>query len=482
MNVNDLARDRTLAERRRHDSMAGQVGLNHVARLSPHGRWWRDATRRRWLALADVIAGCLATVIVVVPATGGFWALIFLPLWPLLAKLLGLYDRDHRALRHLTADEVPVILAWIGTVTALIALMLPLTPDGTLDGLAISGLLVAGAAAAIALRSFTRWAWWRRTPPELVGVVGDGDALESVHRKFRIFRKMHLEFTTELRIGEIGNGEERRAKLNLLADGVDRILVAAPGVESELIGELKALCRRRAVKLSVVSPLRGNALPSERFPRFGDLPILEYNTWDRSRSTLLIKRLCDALAAAVGLVVLAPALIAIAIAIKLDSHGPVLFSQIRAGLNGRPFRMYKLRTMGVDAEATLDRLVDIGGLEEPVFKLRDDPRVTRLGRFLRRFSIDEAPQLINVLAGEMSIVGPRPEQVELVERYDSNALLRLSVKPGITGPMQIFGRGELTFSERLAVELEYVDNPSMARDLQILIHTLPAVFRGTGAF
>ena len=456
--------------------------MRRTGRTSVHGRWWRDALRRRLLAIADLSAAAFATLVAVVPATESFWAMAFLPLWPLLAKLLGLYDRDHRALRHLTADEVPGILAWVAIMTALVALLLPLTSAGALEGLAVIGLFAAAAVAAIGLRAFTRWAWWRRTPPELVGLVGDGEALASVRRKFHLFQEMHLELAAECRIPDIGNSAARARELGSLADSVDRIVVAATGVERELIGELKTLCRKRAVKLSVVSPLRGEALPSGPHSRLADLPILEYNTWDPSRSTLVLKRLFDFTAAALGLLIAAPALLVIAIAIKLDSPGPVLFSQIRAGLGGRPFRMYKLRTMSVDAEAELEGLVDIGELEEPVFKLRDDPRVTRVGRFLRRFSIDEVPQLINVLVGEMSIVGPRPEQIELVERYSPEDRFRLTVKPGVTGPMQISGRGELTFQERLAVELDYVDNPSLARDLRIIIHTLPAVFRGTGAF
>jgi lipopolysaccharide/colanic/teichoic acid biosynthesis glycosyltransferase len=127
-------------------------------------------------------------------------------------------------------------------------------------------------------------------------------------------------------------------------------------------------------------------------------------------------------------------------------------------------------------------VVTLDELEEPMFKLADDPRITRVGRVLRRLSLDELPQLWNVLRGEMSIVGPRPEMIELVERYQPEHRFRLSVKPGITGPMQVFGRGDLTFHERLAVELDYIENLSLARDLRIILETVPVAVRGTGAY
>jgi len=201
-----------------------------------------------------------------------------------------------------------------------------------------------------------------------------------------------------------------------------------------------------------------------------------------SRSTLVLKRLIDVAAAATGLILLSPLLILTALAIRLDSRGSVVFAQIRAGLGGRPFRMCKFRTMVSKAESMLEDVVALDALREPVFKLRDDPRVTRIGRIIRRTSLDELPQLVNVLKGDMSLVGPRPEQVELVERYTREERIRLAVKPGMTGPMQVFGRGQLTFEERLALERDYVENLSLARDLRILALTLPAVIAGDGAF
>jgi lipopolysaccharide/colanic/teichoic acid biosynthesis glycosyltransferase len=195
-----------------------------------------------------------------------------------------------------------------------------------------------------------------------------------------------------------------------------------------------------------------------------------------------LKRTLDLVLAAVALVVTLPIFLLAALGTLADSGRPVLFRQTRGGERARPFQMLKLRTMVRGAEAMLPGLVPFDELESPMFKLKRDPRVTRMGRLLRRTSIDELPQLINVLRGEMSIVGPRPEQLDLVERYAPEHQFRLQVKPGITGPMQVYGRGELTFEERLAVEREYVENLSLARDLRIVLMTLPAVFRRRGAF
>lgn len=196
----------------------------------------------------------------------------------------------------------------------------------------------------------------------------------------------------------------------------------------------------------------------------------------------LLKRLVDLLGAAVGALLSAPLLLIIAVAIKLDSKGPVFYVQERVGANGRAFRLVKFRTMVEGADQRLDQLIDVSSLNEPAFKLRNDPRVTRVGRFLRRASLDELPQFLNVLLGQMSLVGPRPEEVRIVRLYNDRQRRRLAVKPGMTGPMQVNGRGNLTLSQRLELELDYIEHYSLRRDFVILLKTVPAVLRGYGAY
>jgi lipopolysaccharide/colanic/teichoic acid biosynthesis glycosyltransferase len=214
----------------------------------------------------------------------------------------------------------------------------------------------------------------------------------------------------------------------------------------------------------------------------GELPLLDFGFSDPPRSTQLLKRAIDLVVSAGLLVLLSPLLLAIALAIKLGSRGPVLFKQTRIGKDSKPFTMVKFRTMIAGAEDMVGQVVDTSALLEPSFKVPDDPRRTSVGRRLRRLSLDEIPQLWNVLRGEMSLVGPRPEEEQVVRLYDERQRVRLSVKPGLTGPMQVYGRGDLTFEERLALERDYIDNLSIAQDVAILLRTPRAVIGGNGAY
>ncbi len=196
----------------------------------------------------------------------------------------------------------------------------------------------------------------------------------------------------------------------------------------------------------------------------------------------LFKRMLDIAGSLIGLVVSSPLLLLASLMIKLDDGGPIVFTQERAGENGKPFRVYKLRTMVVGAEKRVHEVLAHNHLEGPVFKIPNDPRVTRAGRWLRRWSLDELPQFWNVLKGDMSLVGPRPEETWVVAQYDDRQRQRLAIKPGLTGPMQISGRGELNMDARLELELDYIQHYSIIRDLSILFLSIPAVLSGKGAY
>jgi exopolysaccharide biosynthesis polyprenyl glycosylphosphotransferase len=444
-------------------------------------RGWRYALLRRMLALADLTAALLATLSLVTVGTSHTsqlaWALAYLPAWIVVAKLLGLYDRDWRFFRHLTVDEAPLLVLWALLAISGLALFLELTPAGRPD--ASSGVLagVVATSSVFLLRAVARWSWRSVTPPERVGVVGTRSAASMITRKLELFPDLHMAIVTEHDDLEIGGDMD----LEGLSD-VDRLVYAPSSLEEERVRAILELARAMDAVLTVVPPCRSAFGPAAQLHRLAELPLLNYAMGDLSRSTLFLKRVLDVAVSAAALVVFLAPFLVIAVAVKLDSRGPVFFSQLRAGQNGRPFRMRKFRTMVTNAEELLPALVPFDELEEPMFKLRDDPRVTRVGRVLRRWSLDELPQLWNVLIGQMSLVGPRPEQLDLVERYAPEHRFRLAVRPGITGPMQVYGRGQLTFAERLAVERDYVEKLSIGRDLRILGVTLAVVVTGRGAF
>jgi len=201
-----------------------------------------------------------------------------------------------------------------------------------------------------------------------------------------------------------------------------------------------------------------------------------------SFSAFIIKRLFDILFAILGLLLFTPVILIAAIVIILDSPGPAFFFQWRAGENGKPFHMVKLRTMIDGAEKQLAELVRLNSLKGPAYKISNDPRITRVGRWLRRWSIDELPQFWNILKGEMSLIGPRPEELWVVECYTDEQRIRLAFKPGLTGPMQVSGRGDLDFEQRLKLEIEYMQNYSIRKDFSIFFRSLAAIINGKGAY
>ena len=194
------------------------------------------------------------------------------------------------------------------------------------------------------------------------------------------------------------------------------------------------------------------------------------------------KRICDLALAVLGLAALAPLFLAVALAIKLDSPGPTFYRQVRVGKDGRRFRMLKFRSMQQDADGLVVSLLERNEVTGPMFKIRRDPRITRVGRFLRRYSLDELPQLINVVLGDMSLVGPRPPTDSEIEKYEDWQLGRLRAVPGITGLWQVSGRSEVPFHDMVRLDLHYIRNWSFALDVEILLRTIPAVLTSKGAY
>jgi exopolysaccharide biosynthesis polyprenyl glycosylphosphotransferase len=250
----------------------------------------------------------------------------------------------------------------------------------------------------------------------------------------------------------------------------------------EHAAELISLCEQHGIAIRVhtqIYNLRSQdsaALDLEQDTHVA-APSTSVRTWPS-----LIKRIIDFVGSAVALIVLSPLLIAVAILVKFTSEGPILFRQTRVGLNKRMFNMYKFRTMIPNAEEVQEQLMSMNEMSGPVFKIKNDPRVTPVGRFLRKTSIDELPQLINVLKGEMSLVGPRAMSRRDFELFNTDThRRRFSVKPGITCLWQVNGRNSIPFEQWMELDLQYIDKWSIWLDIKILARTLPAVWRGTGA-
>ncbi|MFJ1613500.1 MULTISPECIES: exopolysaccharide biosynthesis polyprenyl glycosylphosphotransferase [unclassified Streptomyces] len=260
------------------------------------------------------------------------------------------------------------------------------------------------------------------------------------------------------------------------------LVVPGPQLSEERLHRLSWGLHDGGLALSVLTELSGIAAGRVRPAAAAGLTLLHIAPPLRGGPQMAMKAAVDRVGAALGLLVLAPLLLLIGAAVRLGSHGPAFHRQIRHGQHNRPFTMWKFRTMVVDAESRKQQLTAANENDGPMFKMRRDPRVTGIGRLLRRTSLDELPQLLNVLRGDMSLVGPRPPLPEEVSRYDERELRRLAVRPGLTGLWQVSGRSDLSWQETVSLDLWYVDNWSVLTDMGLMARTLRAVADGRGAY
>ena len=263
---------------------------------------------------------------------------------------------------------------------------------------------------------------------------------------------------------------------------IDEVIFCSPKMnDAEDVDDILQLCAELGIKTRVTTdllPVSGSRVSLEFLD---DLPLITFSSVPEHDFSIVLKRILDFVFATVSLLLLSPLMLLAALLIKFTSPGPIFYTQIRCGLFGRKFGLTKFRTMVDGAEDKLWEIKHLNEMDGPVFKMRNDPRVTPLGRILRRTSIDELPQLWNVIKGEMSIVGPRAPLVEEVSHYSIKQRRRLSVKPGITCLWQVSGRNEISFQKWMDMDLEYIDNWSVWLDLQIMLKTIPAVLTGRGA-
>lgn len=268
----------------------------------------------------------------------------------------------------------------------------------------------------------------------------------------------------------------------LRSEPVDEVLITLPWMYQRKITALVRACERFGVRARVVPDIFQLSLSRLDVDDIGGIPLVGIKEAKISRLGRLAKRALDVLVAALVLLVMAVPMLIIALLIRLESPGPAVFTQTRIGERGRPFSIYKFRSMHLKAEEERDRLRALNQATGPLFKIKDDPRQTRVGRFLRRTSLDELPQFFNVLRGDMSLVGPRPGLPEEVEQYQSWHRQRLEAPQGLTGLWQVSGRSDLTFDEGCLLDIYYIENWSLALDFIIILRTIPRVLLGNGAY
>ena len=502
-----------------------QAADERTLRILDHRRKSATVHRRGWLtrrllAIADA-AGLVAAMVAVqlIFGSGGGPAdrvapvgevavfALMLPVWLVTAKLYGLFDRDEKRSDHTTADDAITVvhivtlgvwLLFVGSYWTGVAH--PALPKIAAFW-AISILAIAIGRTAARAYARRRMTYFQNTV-----IVGAGDVGQLVARKFLQDSDCGINLVGFLdndprnrpddlaQIAVLGPPEQLPAVVRLL--DVERVVIAFSGDSHEHTLELVRLLKDLDVQIDIVPRLFEIVGPNVGLHTIGGLPLMGLPALHISRSSLFVKRMMDVVGSSLGLVLLAPFFAYVAIRIKLDSPGPVFYRHERIGPFGREIRVFKFRTMysnycrgsdygGERAELMFEQLLADPARRaefEERQKLEDDPRITKYGAVLRRRSLDEIPQLINVLLGQLSLVGPRPVTKGELMRYGSRVNALLNLRPGITGWWQINGRSDLSYTERVRLDMAYVGSWSLRLDIRILVKTLRAVTRPRGAY
>ncbi|MGC1852546.1 MAG: sugar transferase [Solirubrobacterales bacterium] len=457
----------------------------------------RGAVLARMLYFGDSLAACIAAALAItilgLTSFGGLaFAVCTTLLWPFAAFSIGLYRSDQLSAWASAVTEIPrgfvavLLITWplFGVASAL-----------QLDHIVTLTFITVGAIAALTGIARTAVRAGLHRAPELrqrtlilgSGLVA-GQLVEKLHNNVQF--GLDPVGIVDDEVHEIGTPDlpwlGRFTDLDKIikAQAIDRVIIAFSRASHEQLLESIRACRDAGVTVDVVPRLFEFLDGVRALDQVGGLPLLSIGAPMLTSASVAAKRLLDTVGSLALILVFSPVMIATAIAIKLESRGPVFFRQPRAGRGNSSFQLIKFRSMYVDAEQRKAEIAELNESDDGVmFKIRSDPRVTRVGRFIRRFSLDELPQLFNVLRGEMSLVGPRPlifpETAALEENWH---LRRLELRPGLTGPWQVYGRSQSPFQEMVRFDYQYVAGWSLARDIEILLATLPAVLSGRGAY
>jgi exopolysaccharide biosynthesis polyprenyl glycosylphosphotransferase len=469
---------------------------------APADRWTWEARYVRLLLGIDFAATLLATLAAFVLRFQGAhyarWYLTFSALAPpIWLGVLALTHAYERRVLFVGAEEYHRVIRSGVRLTVSLALLSYVANADIARGYLVIALTLTTALSLLgrlALRKFLHRARRRGACMHRVLALGHASAVAQMTRQ--LHRRYHHGLQVVgacLPVGQLPDAARRldvpvfgaldTAACSAAAAGADTVMVlSCPELDGAVLRRLAWELERDDIDLIVSSSLVDTAGARITVRPVDGLPMMHIEHPHLSGGRRLVKAVFDLSVAALLLVLLAPLFLVIALLIRLDTGGPVFFRQGRVGRGGEQFRMYKFRTMHLDAEARVEAMRQRNEFPAVLFKIRDDPRVTRTGRLLRKYSLDELPQLVNVLAGDMSLVGPRPPLPSEVEQYPQDMRRRLLVRPGLTGLWQVSGRSDLSWEDSIRLDLAYVENWSLTVDLVILMRTVLAVVRGSGAY